>query len=302
MFINKAFFYVEMAKRVQSPSSINTYKQCPRKYFFIYNAKLETSENVHTIRGGVVHDVLEKFFDMPTEDLDRENFINRFTKYIRGLFDKKWDDAQKRLKSIDLSDEEISHYYQDSLVMLANWLNQFFNKLKIVLDDKKKTVEEAFKEIKPKFREKEFRSDMYSVRGFIDYIEYENGKVKVMDYKTSKADEMKPEYRLQLAIYALLFNEKYGRHPDKVGLWLLKHGERTIDVNDELVALAKEELELIHVNTESDNIEDYPKNVTPLCKWKTGQCEFYEICFEKENIPKNHKEKLIKLDLLEKLD
>ena len=50
-------------KKVQSPSSIKTYKQCPRKYYYSYILGLEQPPNVHTVRGNIAHSVLEHFFD-----------------------------------------------------------------------------------------------------------------------------------------------------------------------------------------------------------------------------------------------
>jgi len=43
--------------------------------------------------------------------------------------------------------------------------------------------------------------------------------------------------------------------------------------------LARFEVEQIHASTASDDIRDYPMRPSPLCKWRTGQCDFYDICF-----------------------
>ena len=45
--------------RVQSPSSIITYRQCPRKYYYHYIENLPTKPSIHTIRGKIVHSVLQ---------------------------------------------------------------------------------------------------------------------------------------------------------------------------------------------------------------------------------------------------
>ena len=44
--MKKEFQEFLMPKRVQSPSSISTYKQCPRKYFYQYVLKLPTQGNI----------------------------------------------------------------------------------------------------------------------------------------------------------------------------------------------------------------------------------------------------------------
>jgi hypothetical protein len=39
------------------------------------------------------------------------------------------------------------------------------------------------------------------------------------------------------------------------------------------------EIEQIHAATEdADSLMQYPKKQSPLCKYSTGQCDFYEIC------------------------
>ncbi len=44
-----------------SPSSIKTYKGCPRKYYYEYIEKRERTDQQHTILGNFVHKVLEEF-------------------------------------------------------------------------------------------------------------------------------------------------------------------------------------------------------------------------------------------------
>jgi len=99
-----------------------------------------------------------------------------------------------------------------------------------------------------------------------------------MDYKTSKRANLN-EHILQLAIYSLLYYEKHGYMPEQVGVYFLKGKvEKTIDVDEELLEKARTEIKYIHEVTETEDINHYPKIITPLCKWSTGQCEHYDIC------------------------
>ena len=117
------------------------------------------------------------------------------------------------------------------------------------------------------------------VRGFIDAIHELDGNVLLMDYKTSKNGHISDEYRLQLAIYALLYEENHGRKPDYVGIDFLKSMEQLLKVDEDLVKHAKFEVEQIHASTTSDDVVEYPQRPSPLCKWRTGQCDFYDVCF-----------------------
>jgi hypothetical protein len=108
-----------------------------------------------------------------------------------------------------------------------------------------------------------------------------------MDYKSSKKFDVTNEYRLQLAIYAMLYEETHGKRPHKVGIYFLKDTgkhEYHMDVDEELIKMAKLEVEMMHLNSETSDIKNYPKNVTPLCKWSSGQCDFYVRCFEQKTL------------------
>jgi hypothetical protein len=58
----------------------------------------------------------------------------------------------------------------------------------------------------------------------------------------------------------------------------LKGDEAHVEVDEALVEFAKREVELIHQSTQSKEKVDYPKQISPLCKWRTGQCDFYDTC------------------------
>jgi CRISPR/Cas system-associated exonuclease Cas4 (RecB family) len=268
-----------MPKRVQSPSSINTHKQCPRKYFYQYILKYPTKENIHCVRGNIVHDALEKFFSINTNNLDKDNYKQEMSCKIKNLFDSCWKGAATRLHKVGLSDDMIDFYYNESIHMLANWISHFFEEMDKEIN-KNLSVREAFEKLKPHEMEKQFKDNDLMVRGYIDVVQKDGEDVILIDYKTSKSSELKPEYMLQLGIYALLYEKEHGKYPKKVGLWFLKDKLIEINVTPKLVKDALFEIEQIHFATESDTISDYPKKESGLCKWSTGQCDFFDICMK----------------------
>ena len=269
----------KIATRVQSPSSINTFKHCPRKYFYQYVRKLPIRENIHLIRGKLTHTVLEKFFEIDPKILNEDNYVEELTYYLKNLFHALWSKHKSRIVKLGLTEDQIVFYYEETILMLANWLNHQFGRMRAMMDQTDDFIQ-VFKGITPETIEEALKSDIHMVRGFVDYIEIKGDKIKIMDYKTSKKKELSAPYKLQLAIYALMYEEKYGKRADKVGLWLLKHGEIVIDVNQELIDLAKFEIEQIHYNTQSKVIADYKRSEGPLCRWSTGQCDFYDFCMK----------------------
>ena len=147
---------------------------------------------------------------------------------------------------------------------------------------------EAFKKLTP-VREKEYLDWDFYVKGFIDAVENVDGKIRLMDYKTSKRAKLSDEYKLQLAIYAMLYELEHKEKPHEVGIYFLKfkggEAEQVLPVDEELIKHAKFKVEQIHASTTTDNIGDFPLNKTPLCKWSTGQCDFYDYCYNGKEIP-----------------
>jgi ATP-dependent helicase/DNAse subunit B len=265
--------------RIQSSSSINTYRQCPRKYYYQYILELETKPSIHLIRGKIAHSVLEDFFKINISQISRKNYDFELKIIIHELLDRHWSDSEKLLSNLDLSEEEIGFYLKETKEMVQFWLLDFLQRLNTEM--RKLSLSEAFRKLTP-VAEEHFVSDSIGVQGYIDAIhkDADNGRVKIIDYKTSKTDQIRDEYRLQLAIYALLYHERYGKYPDNVGLFFLKHGERLLDVDEELLGFARKEVEKVHLATQSTDIAHYPKKESYLCKWSTGQCDFFEKCCE----------------------
>ncbi|MBN1385757.1 PD-(D/E)XK nuclease family protein [Candidatus Woesearchaeota archaeon] len=270
-------------KRVQSPSSINTYLQCPRKYYYIYNLKLPTLPSIHLVRGSVAHSALEHFFDFGP---DQRNFRSVFQKRILELFREHWGSAD--FSGLDLSPEELQFYHDETQMMLVNWVNQFSSKMEKFMGIGL-SFNEAFAALTPK-REVFIRDPELMVQGYIDTVEEIDGNVRLMDYKTSKTPKMTDAYLLQLGIYALLYKRRFGKVPSKVGIYFLKDTEHLLSVSEGMIRNAQAAIEQIHSLTESDKMVDYPLNPSPLCKWSSGQCDFYDYCFNGKEVPKTEKQ------------
>lgn len=230
-------------------------------------------------RGNVIHSVLEKFFDMELTGISLNNFEISCRKRLQALLKYYWE-KNEDIKRLGLSNDQITFYFEESMFMLMNWFNKFNEKIK---QSREQSIEGAFKKLIPE-REHFIQSEELAVRGFIDAVETAEGQIKLMDYKTSKTFELNNEYHLQLAIYALLYTVKYGKPPQKVGIYFLKDPDRyeySINVDAELLKFAKGEIEIMHLNTQSEDIKDYPKKPSLLCKFSSGQCDFYDVCSEK---------------------
>ena len=267
-----------MAARIQSPSSINTYKQCPRRYFYNYILKIQQKiPSIHLQRGKIAHSALEDFFKVNIATISKNHYSFELKIILENLFKQKWAAGKDELKKIDMTKDQLEFYYEETLQMVNNWFNNFLQKLEPRVPEY--GLEEAFQMVKP-MTEVYFISEKHQVRGFIDAVHKIDGKISLIDYKTSKREKITEEYKLQLAIYALLYEEKHGRKPDEVGVDFLRHKSHYLNVDQQLVDFAKQECKLIQEKTLSEDIEDYPKNKGPLCNY----CDFYDVCFGQKMI------------------
>jgi len=278
--------------RIESPSSISTFNQCKRKYYYSYKLNLPRKESISTLTGKAVHSSLEEFFKIGaikviTPEIDLKH-------HLLNLFNSNWEKSLKSLLELKIDRQIILDHYQDSLSMLQGFIEDFLESLNKEM--KSLSFPEAFRKLKPE-TEIHLSSDKYNVHGYVDAILNSSGDIYILDYKTSSKDQVTEEYKLQLAIYALLYKERFNILPKKVGLHFLRYGtKKFLDVNDQLLFKAQKECELIKINTESDLIENYEKNPGPLCKWKTGQCSFYDLCFGVKKLNDFDEEKLVQLN------
>ena len=167
-----------MARKYESPSSINTYKQCPRKYYYSYIAKYPRLPSIHLIRGNVAHTVLEHFYDISDEDLDKIE-INDYEIVLRTrikiLLKSFWFRNIEKFRKLDLSNDQHLFYFRETQEMLHTWIGIFIKKLKMQIEDVG-NLRDAFRLMVP-VREKEFVSEAFKIRGFIDVIEDINNKL-----------------------------------------------------------------------------------------------------------------------------
>ncbi len=273
-----------MAKRIESASSINTFKQCKRKYYYQYILKLPTSSNIHQVRGNIAHSTLESFYDINVQEFNEDNYVQKFQEAVQRLFLFHWNLKQPELKKIQLTADQEMFYFEETMLMLMNWCNHFLEKMSETMREKKIGVPEALNYLTP-LREQEYSSESLSVRGFIDAIHHYDDQVHIIDYKTNSDFEVKDSIKLQLAMYSLMYHEKHGKLPDKLGVFFLRHKLKLMKVNQEMLESALRDIQAIHEHTSrTEKQEEYPQTTGRLCKWSSGQCDFFEQCqpFEKK--------------------
>ncbi|MFH2106537.1 MAG: PD-(D/E)XK nuclease family protein [Candidatus Micrarchaeota archaeon] len=264
--------------RIQSSSSLLTWRQCPRKYYYQYIEGIKPEANIYLIRGKIAHSVLEKFYEIELENASGFVFDLLWNR-IEHLFKLEWKENEGELNKLNLGEKKVQEYFQETNQMLYRWFLRFMGKLSALVS-KGMAAEDAFMKLKPE-REVHILSEKFGVQGYVDAL----FKDKVMDYKTSSKAEITEEYKIQLGIYCLLHFEKFGEFPKKVGIDYLSNGEITVEGEQQIADLAKNalfELEQVHSSVGSKEIDDYPCRTSPLCSWSnergSGQCPHFALC------------------------
>ena len=181
---------------------IDDYLTCPLKYKYIHILRVPILQHHAVIYGKALHDAVQKY-------------------YVYKLQGKK------------LSLDELILCFENS------WVNEGF----ISREHEEKRLEEgrltltgfyqrAEKEkILPTYIEKEFNFvlDRDRITGRWDRVDVVDGKVSIIDYKSSQIkDKKKADKRakesLQLGIYALAYYRIFGKIPDSVKLHFLETG------------------------------------------------------------------------------
>lgn len=233
--------------RMLSPTAINTYLSCPRKFYLRYIKKLRTKLSIYLVRGNVIHRVLERF--------SREGIqtsLDQVPVQLLRLFDWEWKNAESRLKGLKLTPSELATFWEESRLMLINfyfWLKR--------------------SNCWPPFRsEMRMVSKKLGLMGIVDAIHRIDGKAVVVDYKTSRRMDLTPDIQRQAALYAALYQDFFGEPPEAVWIHFLAFDQdpRIIEVDRELISYGRMVTESIHKKTLSQEEADYPCTCGGRCE------------------------------------
>lgn len=256
MELNKDTVYDKNIHIKLSTSSVQTFEQCPRRWFLRYIEKSypDVPEEEWTQFGNFIHDVAEHFHG---------GTLAEFKKLIAETLPKYKISPKYREKIIPASKN------------LFIYCNQNFKKDDVI--DRERKVEIPFKK-------------KFFLTGKIDVLHIRGNKVSIIDWKTSKAEK---DHSFQLAFYKYLlelldFIEGDDLECEIVYLCAEDHDELlyvskyTIARDDVESAKARiEALIATYENLGTTDKEKWRKKVGPLCKY----CDYYKakICDGKKD-------------------
>jgi len=273
-------------EKLLSASAINLYFQCPRRFYYRYILKMPIKDSIHTVRGSLVHSVLEDFYELNPSELTNINYKKVISDKVKLLLDKHWTANKGKLDSLGLSKDKIDFYYDDSTLQLDKWVNKFSGQLEKKLSSVF-MIKKAWDYFFPAHRELKIISKKLGLIGYIDQVLHLSDRHLLIDYKTSSSPKLSDDYALQMTVYHMLYKEIYNIAAESY-LWFLKFGLKKVPVTESLIVNTTKKIFTVHEAFKSKNILDYQKNVTPLCKWEnergSGCCDFYDQCFSQKRL------------------
>lgn len=181
---------------------IDDYKTCPLKYKYVHILRVPILQHHTVIYGMAIHEAIKEYNRrkvMGGKEVTVEDLITVFERSWRG--------------EGFLTREHESQRFEAGKEALRRFISEQEGKRP------------------PTYVEKEFSFLIKKnlIRGRWDRIDIEDGKVVIIDYKTSEVRKEKDAHRkanesLQLSIYALAYRERFGKIPDRLELRFVDAG------------------------------------------------------------------------------
>ncbi|MFM9051642.1 MAG: RecB family exonuclease, partial [Bacteroidota bacterium] len=175
-----------VAPEFLSPSSINTFRQCPLKFKYSKIDGLRDPSGQEAILGNFVHDILEELYNLPPDQRTMEE-----AKFLaRKHWEAKW---RAEIMGIIRSEKELNRFRWAAWWCVENlWMLE--NPTEVTLSGTEKFVRGEIGGVK--------------VHGFIDRYLARDGISTVGDYKTGKTPKERDldDKFFQLIIYSQLLS------------------------------------------------------------------------------------------------
>lgn len=180
---------------------VDDYLTCPLKYKYSSVLRLPVLQHFAVAFGNAIHQTISDYY-----------------RAIQAGGKLNYNDLVKKFQIHWQNEGFLSQEHQkESLKDGKEMIKQFY---------KNEEKRPCPKEIEKSFS---FNIDSDTITGRIDAIFEEEGKVRIIDFKSSSVDSKDKAYStatgsLQLGIYALAYQELKGKLPDSVGLYFLGSG------------------------------------------------------------------------------
>jgi DNA helicase-2/ATP-dependent DNA helicase PcrA len=228
---------LELKELELSYTSIQNYILCPFKYYLKSKFNFKEDDNIYIKKGNITHQLLHKIHKASKKEGDTEKVIEYTPEIVKERNSKEFKNVVK---------------YHDT----------FLKNIKIL-------------DSELEFRlEVEVNNEKYVIIGQIDLIYERNGKIGIMDFKTtSKSDEEDDKKQLYIYLTALKENPRYNdKKIEELAIYLINsHEIKYYDIDEEYIKNYSKKINEIANNIKN---KQFQKNRGKHCK----TCTFIFIC------------------------
>ncbi len=241
-----------------SPSSASSYRECARRWKFRYVDRLPDPPGEPAVTGTFAHMVLEKLMQEPVKN----RTVDRAKELARELWPKL--ENSRDYQGLDLDDEASLQFRWNGWKAIEGLWD--------LEDPREVTVASTEQDVRVEINGVPFR-------GIIDRVDQTDDGLVVTDYKSGKApsERFSTNYATQMLLYAAALTELEGRKPAKAQLLYLGQKAVEVEVTDENLTEAVDELRTTWLAImESCISQEFEASAGPLCGW----CPFVAQCPE----------------------
>lgn len=254
-----------------SPSRASDFLQCPLLYRFRTIDRLPERPGRAAFRGTLVHEVLDRLFDLPAEQRDLPAAVGIAPQALFDLLEHEPDaafamveDAPWPGEAPEVPAEAIAGLLQDAEALLGAYFGM-----------------EDPGAIQPLHREQLVEADLEGgplLRGYVDRMDEGDGGLRVIDYKTGRSPGPMWEQSamFQLRFYGLVVERATGRVPHRLQLLYLGNGEvLSYEPDSEDLQRFERKLKALWTAiTRAADRQDWRPNRTKKCTW----CSHQRVC------------------------
>jgi len=129
------------ANRWLSPSSINAYIRCPRKFYYSKLLKLKQKPSIYLIRGIAVHSTIHKFYKQGINRCANMDY-GHLVRTVTNLLKHEWLAWKRSLLKLDLREDEIAFFFHEAKKMIINFVHDFLKNKQF--EEAEPTLEKTF--------------------------------------------------------------------------------------------------------------------------------------------------------------
>lgn len=268
--------------KIYSFSKLDLFVKCPQLYFFsnispIYSKMKNKLKNYpanifsfNTI-GKAVHNAITLYYHLSLKE--------RTSKNLHKCLEQSWFSEAMRFKKMPLGKwggfkniEEERIAFKDALIMLSNFQKITDTNFEIEFlptDDLKNSINDYKALIKP-------LNEKYDISGKFDLVGNKSGLLNIIDFKTSKREDVN---EFQLRFYKLLAELNFKKPVKSTSFYFLRTGSIK-EINIEKTNTEDIKKEVLQSIEKINSTKNFTQNVTKLCKF----CIYKTFCPENKKV------------------